>query len=103
MSDPVDLVERAATIVAHDDRQFGDAVVPPIFQTSLFTFSDYDDMIASYRGEKVRPIYTRGLNPTVRMFEEMLATHKDHHWFFPFYQNHEERPHIRQFHFRSNH
>jgi len=47
--------------------------VPPIVQTSLFTFTDYDDMIASYRGEKVRPIYTRGLNPTVRMFEDMLA------------------------------
>ena len=30
-------------------------------------------MVATYRGEKVRPIYTRGLNPTVRMFEEMLA------------------------------
>ena len=27
----------------------------------------------TYRGEKVRPTYTRGLNPTVRMFEEMLA------------------------------
>ena len=30
-------------------------------------------MVETYRGEKVRPIYTRGLNPTVRMFEEMLA------------------------------
>ncbi|MDY6963711.1 MAG: PLP-dependent transferase, partial [Pseudomonadota bacterium] len=50
-----------------------DAVVPPIVQTSLFTFSDYDQMISAYRGEIVRPIYTRGLNPTVRAFEEMLA------------------------------
>lgn len=30
-------------------------------------------MVSTYRGEKVRPVYTRGLNPTVRMFEEMLA------------------------------
>ena len=30
-------------------------------------------MLATYRGEKVRPTYTRGLNPTVRLFEEMLA------------------------------
>ncbi|ACS59805.1 Cystathionine beta-lyase (plasmid) [Rhizobium leguminosarum bv. trifolii WSM1325] len=69
-SEPFDL---ASLITAHDEGNFADAVVPPIFQTSLFTFSDYDDMIASYRGERVRPIYTRGLNPTVRAFEEMLA------------------------------
>jgi cystathionine beta-lyase/cystathionine gamma-synthase len=68
--DPFDL---ASLIVAHDEGNAFEAVVPPIVQTSLFTFTDYDDMIASYRGEKVRPIYTRGLNPTVRMFEEMLA------------------------------
>ena len=69
-SDPFDL---ASLIVAHDEGNAYEAVVPPIAQTSLFTFTDYDDMIASYRGERVRPIYTRGLNPTVRMFEEMLA------------------------------
>lgn len=68
--DPFDL---ASLIVAHDEGNAFEAVVPPIVQTSLFTFTDYDDMIASYRGEKIRPIYTRGLNPTVRMFEEMLA------------------------------
>ncbi|MBB2684538.1 PLP-dependent transferase (plasmid) [Rhizobium sophoriradicis] len=69
-ADPFDL---ASLITAHDDGNFADAVVPPIFQTSLFTFCDYDEMITVYRGEKVRPTYTRGLNPTVRAFEEMLA------------------------------
>lgn len=73
MNEMLDPSAFASLITAHDDGNFADAVVPPIFQTSLFTFSDYDEMIASYRGEKVRPIYTRGLNPTVRMFEEMLA------------------------------
>lgn len=73
MSNGFDPSEEASLIVAHDESNAYDAVVPPIVQTSLFTFTDYDDMIASYRGEKVRPIYTRGLNPTVRMFEEMLA------------------------------
>jgi cystathionine beta-lyase/cystathionine gamma-synthase len=73
MSDGALPFDAASLIVAHDDGHAYDAVVPPIAQTSLFTFSDYDEMIASYRGEKVRPIYTRGLNPTVRMFEEMLA------------------------------
>lgn len=73
MNEMLDPSAFASIITAHDDGNFADAVVPPIFQTSLFTFSEYDEMIASYRGEKVRPIYTRGLNPTVRMFEEMLA------------------------------
>ncbi|MBB4292277.1 cystathionine gamma-synthase [Rhizobium leguminosarum] len=73
MSNGADPFDLASIITAHDEGNFADAVVPPIFQTSLFTFSDYDEMIAAYRGEKVRPTYTRGLNPTVRAFEEMLA------------------------------
>ena len=73
MTDGLEPFDLASLITAHDEGNFAEAVVPPIFQTSLFTFSSYDEMIASYRGEKVRPIYTRGLNPTVRMFEEMLA------------------------------
>ena len=73
MNDGLEAFDLASLTVAHDDGNYAEAVVPPIFQTSLFTFADYDDMIASYRGEKVRPIYTRGMNPTVRMFEEMLA------------------------------
>lgn len=63
----------ASLIVAHDEGNAFEAVVPPIVQTSLFTFSSYDEMVETYRGEKVRPVYTRGLNPTVRAFEEMLA------------------------------
>ncbi|MBC2884385.1 PLP-dependent transferase [Ochrobactrum sp. CM-21-5] len=73
MTDAMDAIEFAALTVAHDEANAFDAVVPPIVQTSLFTFPSYDDMVASYRGEKVRPIYTRGLNPTVRAFEDMLA------------------------------
>lgn len=69
-ADPFDF---ASLTVAHDEANAFDAVVPPIVQTSLFTFKDYDEMVAAYRGEIVRPIYTRGLNPTVRAFEEMLA------------------------------
>lgn len=73
MTDGMDPLDFAALTVTHDESNAYDAVVPPIVQTSLFTFSSYDDMVATYRGEKHRPIYTRGLNPTVRTFEEMLA------------------------------
>lgn len=62
-----------STIVAHDERHFGDAVVPPIFQTSLFTFPNYAEMAATFSGKHARPVYSRGLNPTVRAFEEKIA------------------------------
>jgi cystathionine beta-lyase/cystathionine gamma-synthase len=68
-----DPVAAARLTVAHDEAHAFSAVVPPIAQTSLFTFASYDEMVAAYRGEISRPIYSRGLNPTVRMFEEMLA------------------------------
>ncbi len=68
-----DPIEAARLIVAHDAAHAFSAVVPPIAQTSLFTFASYDEMVAAYRGEIIRPMYSRGLNPTVRMFEEMLA------------------------------
>ncbi len=68
-----DPVEAARLLVAHDEAHAFAAVVPPIVQTSLFTFASYDEMVAAYRGEIARPIYSRGLNPTVRMFEEMVA------------------------------
>ena len=68
-----DLYEASRLIVAHDAESLLGAVVPPIVQTSLFTFDSYDEMIAAYRGEITRPIYSRGLNPTVRAFEVKLA------------------------------
>lgn len=61
------------TLLAHDGAGFGDAVVPPIFQTSLFTFDSFDEMAATFSGRKSRPAYSRGLNPTVRAFEEKIA------------------------------
>ncbi|HED1713912.1 TPA: hypothetical protein ACYSCA_005332 [Klebsiella variicola] len=39
------------TLLAHDLRHEKGAVSPPIYQSSLFTFSDYDSMIARFRGE----------------------------------------------------
>lgn len=73
MSHGLELFDELSLIATHDERNAFDAVVPPIVQTSLFTFSSYDEMVATYRGEIVRPVYSRGLNPTVRVFEEMLA------------------------------
>jgi len=68
-----DAFNLASLAVVHDEANAFDAVVPPIVQTSLFTFSSYAEMEETYRGLKVRPTYSRGLNPTVRIFEEKLA------------------------------
>jgi cystathionine beta-lyase/cystathionine gamma-synthase len=65
---------RAATILAHDERFAGDAVVPPIYQTSLFTFATYQEMEDTFAGRVRRPIYSRGDNPTVMEFERRIAT-----------------------------
>jgi len=48
-------------------------VVPPIYQTSLFTFPSYEEMERHVSGEVPRSIYSRGHNPTVAAFEEKVA------------------------------
>ncbi|MCX5512778.1 hypothetical protein C3941_03215 [Kaistia algarum] len=73
MTDSVDPFDHASLLLAHDGVNAYDAVVPPIVQTSLFTFSSYAEMEETYKGLKVRPTYSRGLNPTVRAFEEKIA------------------------------
>jgi len=73
MSDTWDALTDLRLVATHEaDNPFA-AVVPPIVQTSLFTFSSFEEMQATYKGLKVRPVYSRGLNPTVRLFEEKLA------------------------------
>lgn len=62
-----------STIVAHDEAFPGNPVVPPIFQTSLFTFASYQELEDAMAGRVRRPIYSRGDNPTVAAFEEKLA------------------------------
>ena len=47
--------------------------MPPIAQTSLFTFETVADMAATFAGERTRFVYSRTTNPTVRLFEEKMA------------------------------
>ena len=62
-----------ATILAHDPRFSEGAVVPPLYQTSLFTFESYDHMRATFAGRTGQPIYSRVGNPTTAVFEDKLA------------------------------
>jgi cystathionine beta-lyase/cystathionine gamma-synthase len=73
MNDAVDPIARASLFVAHDEAHAFEAVVPPIAQTSLFTFKSFEDMASTYRGERSRYVYSRTTNPTVRLFEQKIA------------------------------
>jgi cystathionine beta-lyase/cystathionine gamma-synthase len=64
---------KAETLLTHDDRFERDPVVPPLYQSSLFTFSTFEEMAGAFAGERKRPIYSRGDNPTVQEFETKIA------------------------------
>ncbi|MEP0266284.1 PLP-dependent aspartate aminotransferase family protein [Dokdonia sp.] len=64
------------TLLAHhaeDRHAYHGAVVPPIFQNSLFTFKDWDAIDEAFDNRIDRYIYSRGKNPTVKMVEEKIA------------------------------
>lgn len=64
---------QVATLLAHDDDLPFDPVVPPIYQTSLFTFRSYREMEEAFSGQTRRPVYSRGDNPTVMELEKRIA------------------------------
>ncbi len=61
------------TRLTHDQRHDKGAVSPPVYQSSLFSFSDYDSMIARFRGDSDRPLYSRVDNPTVKVLQDKMA------------------------------
>jgi hypothetical protein len=67
-------IAKAELIVVHDaeNHELG-AVVPPIAQTSLFTFDGYAQMLETFSGKRARNVYSRTTNPTVTLFERKIA------------------------------
>lgn len=64
------------TDLAHygeDRSQYHGAVVPPLFQNSLFTFDNWDDIDDAFNDRTGSYIYTRLSNPTVQVAEKKLA------------------------------
>ena len=64
------------TLLAHfgEEREnYHGAVVPPIFQNSLFTFENWDAIDAAFEDRLNNYIYTRGKNPTVNLAEQKIA------------------------------
>jgi methionine-gamma-lyase len=63
------------TMVVHagiDQYQFG-PVVPPVYQTSTFSFTDAEQGAALFAGEERGYIYSRMGNPTVAALEQCIA------------------------------
>ena len=63
-----------STIINHDDYkdQHG-AVVPPIYQNSLFTFDSWDAIDNAFDHKYDTFLYSRLLNPTVKIAEDKIA------------------------------
>ena len=62
------------TLLCHDEeRKYEGAVVPPIFQNSLFTFPGWEAIEHAFDARQEHFIYTRGKNPTVDFAEKKLA------------------------------
>jgi len=68
-----DAVATAAAVLLAPDMHPAHAAVPPVFQTSLFTFGSFAEMAEVYAGRSQRLIYSRGDNPTVMEFERLVA------------------------------
>jgi len=62
------------TLLCHDpERKYEGAVVPPIFQNSLFTFPNWEAIDDAFNTRQEHFIYSRGKNPTVDFAEKKLA------------------------------
>jgi len=49
------------------------AIAPPLYQTSLFRFADLESFSHAQLREREHFVYSRGLNPTVKLLEDKLA------------------------------
>jgi len=66
-------IETLMSHLGEDREKFQGAVVPPLFQNSLFTFKDWDDIDAAFEERTDTPIYTRLTNPTTIVAEQKIA------------------------------
>jgi len=67
---------KPSTELCHDGDSYfthQGAIVPPIFQNSLFAFEDWDAISNAFDDPAESSIYTRGVNPTVKIVEEKIA------------------------------
>lgn len=65
------------TSTGEDRARFHGSISPPIYEASTFVFPTYEEFAGAFpegvQGAGRRPVYTRGLNPTVQSVEEKIA------------------------------
>lgn len=66
-------VETELNHLGEDNDLYHGAVVPPVFQNSLFTFKSWDDISNAFDKRTESFIYSRGNNPTVNLAEQKIA------------------------------
>lgn len=59
--------------LGEDRENYFNAVSPPIIQTSNFSFNKVDELRKAFEDEYSTFLYSRGLNPTVRILSQKLA------------------------------
>ena len=57
--------------------EYFNAALPPIFSNSNFLFSKVEDMREAMISKNNIPFYTRGHNPTTKIFEKKIAALDD--------------------------
>ncbi|MEL6945521.1 MAG: PLP-dependent aspartate aminotransferase family protein, partial [Bacteroidota bacterium] len=66
-------IETALSHFGEDRLAYEGAVVPPIFQNSLFTYESWEAIDEAFDNRTNSYIYSRGNNPTVRVAQEKIA------------------------------
>lgn len=64
-------------ILGEERENYFNAVAPPIMQTSNFAFKTIDELRETLKDESSRPLYTRGINPTIEILRKKLAALDD--------------------------
>lgn len=65
--------EYICTHLGDEYGRFNGAVIPPIYQNSLFVFENFDDLANAMKDEQNNYLYWRGTNPTVEIVEKKIA------------------------------
>jgi len=60
-------------MLVHDERHAEGAIAPPIYQTSLFSFTSYQSMVERFRGDTEQSVYSRVGNPTVSVLLDKIC------------------------------
>lgn len=69
----MDIDKSYQTKLIHYKEGGNGSVVPPIYQSSLFTFENWDSIDKAFDDPFNNSIYTRGNNPSVSLVEEKIA------------------------------